>query len=507
LLRRESTGLWSKYIKPRRFFSDHINDEEHTMIDSKKNGAAHEQLGPNRFSQQVVRQDRYRVNGEMEIQTEEVGNLAVLNFSLFGIAATSTKSVEIDTVLQNAKLCLFNEPIADLALIVRRCIPALSGGFELGLESLSEPMPLDRVRSMKEIMELTNSMSAKSDRYAQLPAEFRLRVLEAARTLKHYEGIAKSFESRTYSNRPEKENIESVVIDRMGLQIFEVIRQTNWDLQKIMAHQDTELLKVGFQYFRDELGDFIFQSPFTKRSYEKPRGYAGDYEMMRQIYSNDSFAQTLFGSCVENAVQRHQEPSAVRNRGSFLAEKIASLLMSTDKNLNFLSVASGPAEELKRVCAMVDSKALSRATFWLLDQDEDALKYAQRNVKTVALETKKEINLKLLNLGIKQVLVEGLPFKEFDMIYSAGLFDYFTDPVAVRAAKALSQGLNPGAQLIIGNFNITSPNWFGMLTLFDWHLILRAEQDLLRLYDVPGCNAQVESEPENVNLFCVVTKG
>ncbi len=476
------------------------------MSANTKNGA-HAHLGPTQISQLTVRQDRHQINGEMEVQIEEYGKLKVLNYSLFGLAVSCPSKVGMETVFQNVKLSLLGEPIADLALIVRRCTPMANGAFELGLESISETMPLDKVRTIKEIIDLSQSHISKAERYARLPETFRLKVLETASTLKQYQGIARSFESRVYPSRVEKENTETLVIDRLGLEIFEVIRQANWNLQKIMVHQDADMLKLGFQYFRDELGDFIFQSPFTKRSFEKPRGYAGDFEMMRQIYANDSFSTTLFGCCVENAVQRHQEPNAVRNRSGFLAEKIISELKSTDRPLNFLSVASGPAEELKKVLAEVDATTLDRATFWLLDQDEDALKYAQRNIKTAALAANKPINIKLLNLGIKQVLVNGLPAKEFDLIYSAGLFDYFTDPVATRAAKALADGLNPGGQLVIGNFNIGSPNWFGMLTLFDWHLILRSEQDLLRLYDVPGCSARVESEPENVNLFCSVKKG
>ncbi|MGL1507604.1 hypothetical protein ACSTH4_23250, partial [Vibrio parahaemolyticus] len=82
-----------------------------------------------------------------------------------------------------------------------------------------------------------------------------------------------------------------------------------------------------------------------------------------------------------------------------LSDKIVSELKTTNRSLNFLSVACGPAEEVKSVISQVDQETLSRATFWLLDQDEEALKYAQRNIRLASQKAQATPNIRLLNRG------------------------------------------------------------------------------------------------------------
>ncbi len=104
------------------------------------------------------------------------------------------------------------------------------------------------------------------------------------------------------------------------------------------------------------------------------------------------------------------------------------------------------------------------------------------------------------------MITRGWEENNFDLLYSAGLFDYFSDPVAQLAAKALFKRLKPGGQLIIGNFNLTAPNQFAMRLALDWSLIYRSCDDLKRLFGDLGGVLSIEQEPEGVNLFCVINE-
>jgi extracellular factor (EF) 3-hydroxypalmitic acid methyl ester biosynthesis protein len=86
-----------------------------------------------------------------------------------------------------------------------------------------------------------------------------------------------------------------------------------------------------------------------------------------------------------------------------------------------------------------------------------------------------------------------------DFIYSMGLFDYLTAPVA-RAVLARMYGLlAPGGVLVVGNFHARTPTRLHMDYWGDWPLTYRTEDAFLALaegldpaacsvgYDATGC--------------------
>ena len=143
----------------------------------------------------------------------------------------------------------------------------------------------------------------------------------------------------------------------------------------------------------------------------------------------------------------------------------------------------------------------------LLDQDQRALLHTQKNIRQISKKVKHNFNFNYINKAIKNIIAVGLDKdKKYDLIYSAGLFDYFTDPVAQIAATQLYKALKPGGKLVIGNFSITSPNIAVMDLALDWKLIYRSENNLTKLYDHIGDEFLIENEHLNINLFCVISK-
>ena len=104
------------------------------------------------------------------------------------------------------------------------------------------------------------------------------------------------------------------------------------------------------------------------------------------------------------------------------------------------------------------------------------------------------------------MIAAGLPENDYDMIYSAGLFDYFTEPVAQMAAQRMVANLKPGGKLIIGNFSMENPSVAIMELGLDWNLIYRSKEDLERMFKGFGSKVHVEKEPLGVNLFVVIEK-
>ncbi|MEQ1723649.1 MAG: hypothetical protein ABL930_10770 [Pseudobdellovibrio sp.] len=460
----------------------------------------HQEIQTHSNSNYIIRASRFNDPDYLDFQIDNQ-KFKIINYSTYGLAFLSDNEYSLNTVITDCKLNVYGNVFHEFACIVRRSKATAGNKYEVGIELINQEIDISSLNSMVEIQTKISEIYEKEDRYSAVPQLIKSHVQNLKWKLHHIEKIAKSVQSIHYENVKSKTAKFENTINQLGPCIYNELKNINSDIQQIFMSLDSSTQKLSLEYYREHISEYVTQSNFTKRSLEKPRGYAGDFEMMNQLYRNDNFSNTLFGSCVERAVNLHDEPTAVRNRAHYLKDKIVTKIKNTNDRIKILAVACGPAEELKQSISQLSQSELDRVDFYLLDQDIDALLYAQQNIKSHFIIEEKKMNLHLVHKSIKDILLAGLDMK-FDMIYSAGLFDYFSDAVASRACRALTKNLNKKSSLIIGNFNIASPNWFGMLALFDWYLILRSEEDLKRIFNVQGAQINIEKEPRNVNLFC-----
>jgi chemotaxis methyl-accepting protein methylase len=227
--------------------------------------------------------------------------------------------------------------------------------------------------------------------------------------------------------------------------------------------------------------------------------------MMKSVYRGENRGKTLFGKCMEKYFVSVPEAQAVRNRGLYLLEKIKSTAEGPARPIKFMSVACGPAMEVQLLMKSHAEMLHENVEFHFVDQDIEALKECQRAIGHIARQTDAKCKFFFHNWAIKNIIENGLPQKGFDLIYSAGLFDYLSDPVAQFAARQLYSALKNQGQLIIGNFDISAPNRFGMSLVTDWNLIYRTREDMSRLFSPVG-NVAVEKEQLGINLFAVLNK-
>jgi SAM-dependent methyltransferase len=269
-----------------------------------------------------------------------------------------------------------------------------------------------------------------------------------------------------------------------------------------------EQIKWATAFAREQVGHLVYGAPFASRAYFKPRGYAGDYEMMNHLYRDELVGKTLFDQCMHKYFVDEPAGAAVKNRGQYLFEKISQLFQATPTKqpMKILSIASGPAMEQQLFLQNAPEHFGRPVEFTCLDQDEESLKHAQRQLQSIDRFVKSGFNFKFNNMAIRNVIAAGCPEKDYDMIYSAGLFDYFTEPVAQMAAKKMLDAVKPGGRVIIGNFSKDNPCVPFMELILDWHLIYRSEEDLLRIFNGMGSKIWVEKEPLGVNLFVVIEK-
>ena len=231
----------------------------------------------------------------------------------------------------------------------------------------------------------------------------------------------------------------------------------------------------------------VQQDPYTHRACAKPRGYAGDAVMMDFIYSGQPpEGTTALGRSVFSATTRVSMGLSVLYRRQLLKSLVDDTVVTREVG-RILSVASGHARELEG--SLVGSPSFS-GTVVALDQDplscaEVARVHAGGRVQ-VLCQGVREL------LGGPQAQAQAQALGTFDLIYSAGLYDYLPDALARRLTARLLQMLRPGGRLLIANF-VPGGSGRGYMELFmDWTLVLRDEAAMRELALAAGAR-QVHS--------------
>jgi extracellular factor (EF) 3-hydroxypalmitic acid methyl ester biosynthesis protein len=176
--------------------------------------------------------------------------------------------------------------------------------------------------------------------------------------------------------------------------------------------------------------------------------------------------------------------------------------------MRILSVACGPAYELKDI--LVSPEDCEKYHFTLLDQDQSALDEAAGVVAKLEQDWNRKIHVTYLNESVRTMLKGSAlveKWGQFDFIYSMGLFDYLTPPVAAGILGKISQLLDRDGDLLIGNFHVSNPSRCYMEYWLDWVLYYRSEEEFLRLVpERAGGRAEVLFEDTKSQMFLHVKR-
>ncbi len=303
--------------------------------------------------------------------------------------------------------------------------------------------------------------------------------------------------------------LQLAILNELGPRLFGCLDAYTTELKHIDAQLSVRQKGHHGFYLRKQLWDSLMRAPFIRRTNLKPRGYIGDSEMMRMCYRQEHEGDTTFGKLLHYYPVSSTAAAAVRNRREIIPGKILSIAdrlgASSQNPVNVLSVACGPSAELTDVFRKVDD--IQRIRFTLLDQDELALEESARLVAGIERETQQTINVRCFQNSVRTLLsTQALKDKwgEFDVIYSMGLFDYLTAPVAEMLLQKLFALLAPGGEMIIGNFHVSNTFRCFMDYWLDWPLIYRTEQQFVELTH-PLTNAEVSLESDNTGVQMLLT--
>lgn len=246
----------------------------------------------------------------------------------------------------------------------------------------------------------------------------------------------------------------------------------------------------------------VHEDPFTRRAFQKPRGYAGDAVMMDYIYGREEDWTRPTASVVGQAIFEYTTSApaseGVRERRCHIAERL-DRLGSQSRGRHVLAVACGHLREAN-LCSAVRRGRFTR--FLALDADPQSLdevgtRYGRFGIKPI-------------QANVRRMLSGRTDLGSFDLIYSTGLYDYLTDSMARRLTNNLFRDLRPGGHLLIANF-LPEIRDIGYMEMFmDWHLIYRDRTEMLSLADsIPESEVKeirLRSEDNQNIVFLEITK-
>lgn len=254
-------------------------------------------------------------------------------------------------------------------------------------------------------------------------------------------------------------------IELLARSLYKMRQQLPFDAWKEFATVD---------YRQHSLMKVLQEDPFIWRAFNKPRGYAGDGEILDFIFAPEDGFQpqavqeaSELGQRLYAYTAQTEVPRAVRARRRCIVERINDTVERTDKP-HILSLACGHLPEARYITALRDGRI---GRFVAMDQDKQNLATVEREFGSLGVVT--------LTGSVREMLKGLLPEGEFDFIYAAGLYDYLAPSVAQRITEILFARLHPGGRLFLANY-LPGIAYAGFIeAILDWWLIYRSKPELL----------------------------
>lgn len=212
----------------------------------------------------------------------------------------------------------------------------------------------------------------------------------------------------------------------------------------------------------------LWQDPFTLHSFRKPRGYAGDAQLLDYIYNiaDPPPGTTPLGGEVFHYMMGCLGARSVRSRAQILARIIDETAAAVSAP-RILSVACGHLREAGHSAAVREGRV---GEFVALDQDPESLAEVTRSVGPYGIRT--------VQNSVRTLLTERTDFRDFHLVYAAGLYDYLSERVAARLTRVLFDMVAPGGRVVVANFAAPLPESGYMESFMGWKLIYRGSEEM-----------------------------
>ena len=271
--------------------------------------------------------------------------------------------------------------------------------------------------------------------------------------------------------------------------LLEKIQRLNRAIELEACALDEAELGPHRAFAQRELHPLIMSSPYPHRTYNKPSGYAGDYEMMNMIHREvPGGGPVPYAKLVNAAYVRLPIAESVRNRARYIEEYLiqaAEECARQKRTFSALSVGCGPAIEVQRFIRY--SCYAQGAQMSLMDFNAETLEFAQDRIRRGNGGGRWDVDVRFIRMSVDVLLKNasrGHCLEEgagYDFVYCAGLFDYLSDKVCARLVRLFYTWTRPGGRLLVTNMHEGTLNRYLLEHQAEWFLIYRNEAQMLAM--------------------------
>ncbi|MCE9521174.1 MAG: hypothetical protein K8S25_01930 [Alphaproteobacteria bacterium] len=330
--------------------------------------------------------------------------------------------------------------------------------------------------------------------------EYRAHCADVLRFLRAYRSVVES-STKPFPNQAtglSADEAFAMCEERIVPQWRSLWRTGNDLVKDVMA--DKKRLEAVKEYTELVLSPEFNHGPIWRRSYFKPSGYPGDFEIMNYVYDwqregSDVYAQLLHRIGLEIS-------ECITTRMHVVRKVIGDVVRARVEGsppTRIMSLGCGSAREVQMHLEDPETPD-APVQFTLVDQEQNALAYAYEKAYPLTLTVKPQAKVQALNVSFMDVLRGGPWLDDLgpqDLVYCVGLIDYLIDRRAKTLVGRLYERVAPGGLLIIGNMNETElSNLWPMEFIGDWHLFYRTDRDMLAwVDDLPHEGAWTDTDP------------
>ena len=265
---------------------------------------------------------------------------------------------------------------------------------------------------------------------------------------------------------------------------------------------------VHRSFVQSALHPLLLRAPFVYRTFAKPLGYAGDYEMVNQIINDPQQGVSTYFQIVNAQFLQSAVAEAHRNRIETLVDylyRAAAMAEQEQRQVSVLNVGCGPAVEIERFISRHPNPGL--LSFTLVDFSVETLEYTRSRLEAAALTRGQKVSIQCVHESVHDLLKRAVRPEVnkrnelFDIVYCAGLFDYLSDKVCTRLLQYFVQKSRPGGRVLVTNVHSSNPQIGVMEHVLEWYLIYRDEAMLESVLPLPREATTIYTDVTGVNVF------
>jgi extracellular factor (EF) 3-hydroxypalmitic acid methyl ester biosynthesis protein len=411
--------------------------------------------------------------------------------------------LQISEVLNNLAIFIGSDPIYSGRATITGLVNA--GAItvcEAKLENALVPRILESIRDRGSLSTLFGGFVKNWQSNYQIISEFKVAVSDIQTFLINLREWLEQIELGIRSSPDENRyDLECQIIEELRPSVLPCIDHLFGKFEALVATLDSQSVSVYRHFIQRHLHPIVLCAPFAYRTYQKPLGYAGDYEMVNMMVRDPREGGSLFAKVFNVWLLEQGLARAHRNRIQFLFSTLVSetaRLLREGQRIQVYNLGSGPATEVQKFLA--ESDLSNSACFTLVDFSDEAIAFSRQKLSSLKGAKQRQTTLDYLKKSVGQILKESLrqnvltKTKAFDFIYCAGLLDYLPDAICRPLISIAYRSLAPGGLFLATNVHPRNPNRASLGLILDWNLAYRDGKELAAL--VPE-----EIDPDDVRVF------